>query len=90
MKMGEMAVYTGDFALAVNKKWRKLSVPVDKSPVMSESQGSKHSKTTPVKALFVHPVTEKEVSGIACPVLYRRYRNGQGKNQRSGRAVRTA
>jgi hypothetical protein len=88
--MGELSVYTGDFALAENKKWRKLSVPVDKSPVTSESQGSKPSETTPVKAIFVHPVTEKEVSGIACPVLYRRYGNGQGKNQRADRAARTA
>jgi hypothetical protein len=57
MGMGELAVYTGDFELAVNKKWRKLSVMAEKSPVTSESQGSKPSETTSVKAIFVHSVT---------------------------------
>jgi hypothetical protein len=64
MGMGELAVYTGDFELAVNKKWRKLSVTVDKSPVTSESQASKPSKTTPVKATFVHPGTEEEATAF--------------------------
>ncbi|MDR1454609.1 MAG: hypothetical protein LBJ01_03060 [Tannerella sp.] len=62
--MGELATYKGSFLLAEDKKWQKLQVLVDKSPVTSESQGSKPSKTTLVKATFVHPGTEEEATAF--------------------------
>jgi hypothetical protein len=57
--MSVLATYDGSFTLAENKKWQKIQVLVDKSPVTSESQGAKPSKTTLVKATFVHPGTEE-------------------------------
>jgi hypothetical protein len=62
--MGEMASYDGNFELAINLKWQKMSVIVDKSPVTSESQGAKPSKTTLVKATFLHPGTEEEATAF--------------------------
>jgi hypothetical protein len=62
--MGELATYTGEFGVAENKKWNKLSVLVDKSPVTAESQGAKPSKTTLVKATFVHPGTEEDATAF--------------------------
>jgi hypothetical protein len=58
--MAELATYVGSFTLAENKKWNKMTVLVDKSPVTSESQGSKPSKTTLVKATFVHQGPEEK------------------------------
>ena len=63
-KMGEMATYTGNFELAENKKWQRIQVTVDKSPVTFESQGEKPSKTTLVKATFVHPGTEEDATAF--------------------------
>jgi hypothetical protein len=62
--MGELATYTGSFVLALNKKWQKLNVLVDKSPVTAESQGTKPSKSTLVKATFVHPGTEEDATAF--------------------------
>jgi hypothetical protein len=62
--MGEMATYVGSFSLAAGKKWLKLWVMVDKSPVTAESQGAKPSKSTLVKATFVHPGTEEDATAF--------------------------
>jgi hypothetical protein len=62
--MADLATYSGDFTLAATKKWQKLQVLVDKSPVTSESQGAKPSKTTLVKATFVHPGTEEDATAF--------------------------
>ena len=62
--MGELATYDGDFELAQDKKWQKLQVLVEKSPVTSESQGAKPSKTTLVRATFVHPGTEEDATAF--------------------------
>jgi hypothetical protein len=64
MNMGEMATYEGNFGLAENKKWLKINVLDDKSPVTAESQGSKPSKSTLVKATFVHPGTEEDATAF--------------------------
>ena len=64
LKMSEMAVYTGNFTLADDKKWQKMSVLVDKSPVTFESQGSKPSKSMLNKATFLHPGTEEEATAF--------------------------
>ena len=63
-KMGEMATYQGAFVLAEDKKWQRIQVLVDKSPVTSESQGEKPSKTTLVKATFLHPGTEEDATAF--------------------------
>jgi hypothetical protein len=63
-QMAELATYAGSFVLAENKKWQKLSVLPNKSPVTSESQGAKPSKTTLVKATFVHPGTEEDATAF--------------------------
>jgi len=64
IKMSELATYAGSFVLAENKKWQTVSVLVDKSPVSSESQGSKPSKTCLNKATFVHAGTEEEATAF--------------------------
>jgi hypothetical protein len=63
-KMGELATYTGNFVLAEGKKFHSMSVLVDKSPVSAETQGAKPSKTTLVKATFVHPGTGEDATGF--------------------------
>ncbi|MDR0685964.1 MAG: hypothetical protein LBF79_00675 [Dysgonamonadaceae bacterium] len=57
--MSVLATYSGDFTLETDKKWQKLQVLVDKSPVTSASQGTKPSKTALNTATFVHPGTEE-------------------------------
>jgi hypothetical protein len=64
MNMGEMATYEGSFDLVPGKKWLKINVMDDKSPVTAESQGSKPSKSTLVKATFVHPGTEEDATAF--------------------------
>jgi hypothetical protein len=63
--MSVLATYSGEFTLATNKKWQKLQVLVDKSPVTSESQGAKPSKSVLNKATFVHPGTEELATAFA-------------------------
>ncbi len=63
-KMGELVTYEGAFVLAENKVWQKLYVIVDKSPVSSEGQGAKPSKSFLNKATFVHPGVEEEATGF--------------------------
>jgi hypothetical protein len=62
--MSELAIYVGDFTLAESKKWHTMYVLVDKSPVTSESQGTKPSKSTLVKATFVHPGTDEQTAAF--------------------------
>ncbi|MDR2913417.1 MAG: hypothetical protein LBV74_01045 [Tannerella sp.] len=62
--MDVMATYAGSFTLAAEKKWQTLHVLVDKSPITSESQGTKPSKTSLVKATFVHPGTEEQATAF--------------------------
>lgn len=62
--MKEIATLTGSFTLAESKKWQKLYVLVDKSPVTCESQGSKPSKSFLNKATFVHPGVEEEAAAF--------------------------
>lgn len=62
--MGELATYKENFELAENKVWQKLKVLVDKSPITSESQGTKPSKSTLVKGTFVHPGVEEEATAF--------------------------
>ncbi len=40
-----LAKYNGNFVLAADKKWRSLDVVMDESPVSSEAQGEKPSKS---------------------------------------------
>lgn len=47
--------YEGDFVLRAEKKWGRIDVIVDKSPVTSEPQGEVPSVTTLNKATFKHP-----------------------------------
>jgi hypothetical protein len=61
----ELATYTGAFVLANEKKWLKIQVLVDKSPVTSATQGGKPSKTFLNSATFVHPGVE-EVATAFC------------------------
>lgn len=62
--MGEIATLVGSFELAELKNWSVLHVLVDKSPVTSESQGSKPSKSFLNKATFVHPGVEEEAAAF--------------------------
>ncbi|GAP73068.1 hypothetical protein SAMD00024442_6_23 [Candidatus Symbiothrix dinenymphae] len=62
--MGELATYVGDFELADGKKWHPMDILVEKSPVTSESQGAKPSKSSLNKATFIHPGTEEEATGF--------------------------
>lgn len=64
VNMKELAIYTGAFVLAEGKKWKKIPVLVDKSPVSSASQGAKASKTFLNSATFVHPGVEEEATAF--------------------------
>lgn len=63
-EMSEIATLTGSFVLAETKKWQVINVLVDKSPVTSESQGTKPSKSFLNKATFVHPGVEEEAAAF--------------------------
>lgn len=62
--MAEIATLTGSFVLAAEKVWNEITVLVDKSPVTSESQGSKPSKSFLNKATFVHPGVEEDATAF--------------------------
>ena len=64
-KMGELATYTGNFTLAAGKTWQKVGIVVDRSPVTSEPQGTRPSKTFLNTGTFVHPGVEEDVTGFA-------------------------
>jgi hypothetical protein len=61
---GELATYTGEFTLAAGKKWKKIGIVVEKSPVESKSQGVRPSKTFMNTATLQHPGTEEEATGF--------------------------
>lgn len=63
--MGELVVYVGDFTLAVGKKWQKITLLVEKSPLDGKSQGTRPSKTFLNSFVMQHPGTEEEASGFA-------------------------
>lgn len=63
--MGELAAYAGSFTLAANKKWQKVGVVIEESPVKSNSQGSKPSKTFLVEATFQHNGVGQAATGFA-------------------------
>lgn len=63
--MGEMATLKGSFVLAESVKWQYLDIIESKSPVSSESQGSKPSKTFLNKATIVVPHTGADAAGFA-------------------------
>lgn len=62
--MAELATLDGSFTLAAEKKWNKLDVIVDRSPVTFEPQGVKPSKSFLNKATFVHPGVEEEATAF--------------------------
>ncbi|MDR1981343.1 MAG: hypothetical protein LBQ39_06980 [Tannerellaceae bacterium] len=62
--MKELVVFTGAFVLAENKKWQKIKVLVERSPVTSASQGTKPSKTFVNSATFVHPGVEEDATAF--------------------------
>ena len=62
--MGELATYTGDFTLAVGKKWQKIGLIVDKSPIESKSQGVRPSKSFLNTATLHHPGVGAEATGF--------------------------
>jgi hypothetical protein len=63
--IGDLSTYVGAFTLAADKKWQKIQVLVDKSPVTSATQGTKPSKTFLNSATFVHPGVE-EIATAFC------------------------
>ena len=63
--MGELATYTGDFTLAALKKWQKVGVVIEESPVKSTSQGSVPSRTFIVEATFHHNGVDEAAAGFA-------------------------
>jgi hypothetical protein len=62
--MGELVTYDGDFILAVNTKWQKIGIIVDKSPVEAKSQGVRPSKTFLNTATFLHAGVEEDATGF--------------------------
>lgn len=60
-----LATYLGNFVLAAGKTWKRIDAFTDKSPVTSEAQGTKPSKTSLNKATFFFPGTEEEASAFA-------------------------
>lgn len=58
-------VYVGNFSLEVGKTWKKLFADVNKSPVTSETQGEKFSKSHLNKGIFKYPGNEEEATAFA-------------------------
>lgn len=63
--MGELVTYVGDFTLAANAKWNKITTDVDKSPVDGKSQGNYPSKTFLNSVTLLHEGTEEDASAFA-------------------------
>jgi len=66
--MGDLASYTGSFTLITTTPavvWKELDVLVDNSPVKSEAQGSKPSKSFLNTATFVSPRVDEQAAGLA-------------------------
>ncbi len=61
----EAAKYAGNFSLVDTKTWKKLFADVDKSPVNSEPQGEKFSRSYNNTATIKYPGTEKEALAFA-------------------------
>lgn len=62
--MAEMASYDGNFTLAEDKFFLGFPVLVDRSPVTTETQGTKPSKSFLNRATFVHPGVEEEATAF--------------------------
>ncbi|SHE57385.1 hypothetical protein [Dysgonomonas macrotermitis] len=63
--MGKMATYQGNFALAAETVWNRMDIIISRSPVTSESQGTKPSKTYLNQATIVVPNTDQDAAGFA-------------------------
>lgn len=64
-KMGELATYSGDFALASDKKWHFIDLVDNKGKIESESQGDYPARTFLNKISLTHPQTDEEATGFA-------------------------
>lgn len=63
-KMQDLAVFTGDFELAADKKWLVLDVVDKSSSLSSEAQGEQPCITSLNKATFVHPGTKQNITAF--------------------------
>ena len=63
--MGQLVTYDGNFTLAANAKWQKITTDVDKSPVDGKSQGNVPSKTFLNSLTLLHESTEEDASAFA-------------------------
>jgi len=61
----ELAKYVGDFTLADTETWKKLYADVDKSPVNSEAQGEKFSRSYMNTCTVKYPGTKTEAIAFA-------------------------
>lgn len=61
----KLAVYTGNFTLAADAKWKYIEVNQKKSSPTSESQGEAPFKTFLDKATFVHNGTGEDAAAFA-------------------------
>ena len=61
----ELAKYVGDFSLADSKTFKKLFADVDKSPVNSEAQGEKFSRSYMNTCTVKYPGTKVEAIAFA-------------------------
>ena len=60
----KLSVYVGNFELATGKKWKRIDVKTDKSPVSSEPQGEPPSCTSLNTGTFFHSGTEEEATSF--------------------------
>lgn len=63
--MGKLAVYKGDYVLAADAVFLHMDIIINRSPVTSESQGNKPSKTFLNQGTFVVPQTDEEAAGFS-------------------------
>lgn len=64
LSMGKIAVYKGDFTLAADKVFNRMSVLTEASNITSTSQGEKPSKTFLNSATFKHESVDEEATGF--------------------------
>ena len=61
----KLAMYVGNFELAVGKKWQSIRIDQKKSEPVSDPQGEPQFSTYLDKATFVHPGTAEEAAAFA-------------------------
>lgn len=69
VKMGDKAVYTGEFSLAADAKWHVIMLTPNKGQVTWETQGEPPSATFVNKVTLPHPNIDEDAAGFSRQIL---------------------